>query len=133
VGPPSTLGASAAESPVLALTVDHPTLTIIPATHLRDGQLVEVRVTGFGVGAKVWLSECASAAAASDLGCGGELARQTLLVTGDDRSGRVFFTVHADAPTQRLVATPTERCTDRCVIVATQGDYRVAPIAFDAP
>ena len=81
----------------------------------------------------MWLSECASAAVASELGCGAELAGQNLVVTDDARSGHAFVTVHADAPAQQLVATPTERCTDQCVIVATQGEYRVAPIAFDGP
>ena len=50
------------DQPIPALTVDHPTLTVSPASHLTDGQTVEVRVTGFGVGGKVWISECASAA-----------------------------------------------------------------------
>jgi len=51
-----------------ALTVDHPTVTISPSTNLRDGQTVEVRVTGFGVGVKVFLSECAATMAVTDLG-----------------------------------------------------------------
>ena len=84
-------------SPVPALTVDHPTVTVSPAVGLKDGQLVEVSVTGFGVGGKVRLSECASAEAATDFGCGAELAAQAFLVTDDNRAGAGSLTVRATA------------------------------------
>jgi hypothetical protein len=125
--------APAMEPLVPALTVDHPTVVVIPASHLRDGQAVEVRVTGFGVGGEVRLSECASAADASGLGCGAQPAAQTLLVTDESRAGHASFTVSATAPVGSLLATPVEPCADQCVIVATLGagyTYVVAPIAF---
>jgi photosystem II stability/assembly factor-like uncharacterized protein len=120
------------DQPVPALTVDHPTLTVSPASHLTDGQTVEVRVTGFGLGGKVWLSECASAADATSIGCGRDLAGQLFLVTDDSRAGSSTFTVSAKAPIKYPSAT-VETCANRCVIVATLGDgypYVVAAISF---
>ena len=38
----------------------HPRVSVTPAEGLMDGQVVTVKATGFGVGGKVWLSECAS-------------------------------------------------------------------------
>lgn len=123
------------QSDVPALTVDHPTLTITPATGLVDGQSVEVRVTGFGAGGKVWLSECSSAAASTDLGCGLDLASQVVLVTDDNRAGSAQFVVRARAPDQAPAGT-TSPCTDQYVIVATIGDgypFVTAPISFLRP
>jgi Neocarzinostatin family len=68
----------AADALVPALTVDHPTVTFYPSTGLIDGQEVTVHVTGFGVGGKVRLSECATAAAATALGCGAQPAAANL-------------------------------------------------------
>lgn len=73
------------------------------------------------VGAKVWLSECASASDVSGEGCGAQLAAQTLLATGDDRSGSTTFVVHRTAATEAVQSEPTATCTNDCVIVATQG------------
>jgi hypothetical protein len=107
-----------------ALTVDHPTLTITPVTGLVDGQSVEVR-----------LSECSSAVAATDLGCGLDLASQSFLLTDDNRAGSSSFVVRADAPDQAPSRT-TSRCTNGCVVVATIGagyPFRTAPISFLRP
>ena len=124
------------ETVVPALTVDHPTVTISPSTHLKDGQTVEVRVTGFGVGGKVWLSECSSAAAATDLGCGVDLAAQPFLVTDDFRAGSASLVVRASAPGRAPSVGPASPCDDRCVVVATIGGgspYVVAAISFTGP
>jgi hypothetical protein len=125
----------ASEAPVPALTVDHPRVIVTPSSGLKDGETVQVQVTGFGVGGKVWLSECASASAATNLGCGAQLAAQTFLVTDDSRAGRTGFTVHALAPVRPLLATPAATCADQCVLVATlgAGAYVVAPIRFSSP
>lgn len=132
VSSPSTAPTAAVTAPpVPALTVDHPTVTVVPATHLRDGQLVDVRVTGFGVGGLVRVSECL-AADASDLGCGGELASQTLLATDEQRTGHVSFVVHAQVR-PAFSEGPAAICGDGCVIVATLGagyPYSVAHITF---
>lgn len=125
-----------AGTPPPALTVDHPVLSVSPSSHLRDGQAVAVRVTGLGVGSKVFLSECASAAVASDLGCGAQLAAQPFLVTDDSHAGHAPFIVSASASADPLGTDALRGCADGCVIVATLGDsypFVVAPIAFDAP
>jgi hypothetical protein len=57
-----------AASQAPATTLDNPTVTVSTSTGLRDGQAVTVSVTGFGVGGKAWVSECASSAVATDLG-----------------------------------------------------------------
>jgi photosystem II stability/assembly factor-like uncharacterized protein len=118
-----------------ALTVDRPTVTITPSTGLHNGQTVEVRVTGFVVGGKVWLSECASAAVATDLGCGRDLGGQLFLVTDDSRAGQSSFVVTAHAGVGQLYATQAP-CVDQCVLVATVGAgyaFVVAPISFKSP
>ncbi len=133
---PSPASPAASDALVPALTVDHPSVVVTPSQGLTDGQTVSVRVTGFGVGGKVWLSECASVADASDLGCGAQLATQTLLATDDARAGQATFTVQVHAPSRPVVATPAVPCSGQCVIMATVGSdyaYRVAPISFAAP
>ncbi len=139
--PPASAAPTSTETPspsdeevVPALTVDDPTVTVVPATNLRDGQTVEVRITGFGVGGKVYLSECSSAEVATDLGCGAELAAQTLFVTDDSRAAIGSFTVTATA--EQGPFAPSQACADQCVIVATIGGgyaFVTAPISFPAP
>ena len=143
--PPPALPSPALPSPALpspvsdalvpALTVDDPAVTITPSSELHDGQAVRVQVTGFGVGGKVWLSECASAAVVTELGCGAELAAQTLLVTDDSRAGGASFVVRSRA-SNGVLPGPDVACADQCVIVATQGPgfgHAIAPIAFRVP
>lgn len=116
-----------------ALTTIHPAVTASPATGLTDGQRVTVRVTGFGVGGKVWLSECASYADATDLGCGPQLPAQTLLVTGNDRTGVASFIVRGWAPAKAYDSTGAQQPCSPCVIVATLGGgfgYAFTPITF---
>lgn len=130
--PPSP-AASPSVTEVPALTVDHPVVTVRAGAGLVDGQLVRVEVSGFGVGGTVRLSECATAAAATDLGCGAQLAAQPLLATDDARAGAALFIVHDAASNRPLVATPTSPCGRSCVIVATLGGgypFALAPIAF---
>jgi hypothetical protein len=121
---------------VPALTVQDPRVTITPNTHLVEGQTVAVQVTGFGVGGKVFVSECSSAAEATDLGCGAELAAQPFLVTDDNRTGSINFQVRATAAGRAPSGGPLAHCTDQCVLVATIGGgypFVVTPLAFDAP
>jgi SnoaL-like domain/Neocarzinostatin family len=123
-------------SVIPALTTDRPTLAISPSAGLRDGQMVQVRVAGFGIGGKVWLSECSSADAATDLGCGVDLAAQPFIVTGDDRAGSASFVVRADAPGRAPSGDPPTPCVDQCVVVATMGSggpYIVSAISFNGP
>ena len=118
---------------VPALTTIHPTITANPAGGLRDGQRVRVRVRGFGVGGKVWLSECGGGAVLTDLGCGRGLAAQTLLVTDEDRAATGTFVVRDAAPTTPG-PTPTVPCRPTCTLVATAGlgyGYATASVTID--
>jgi hypothetical protein len=117
---------------VPALTATAPTVTIRPDGPYRDGEVISVSVGGFGVGSKIWLSECASSSVASDLGCGAELAAQPFLVTTEDGSGTGAFTIASQAADQSLRPRPAVPCADRCVIVATLGSgypFAMAPIS----
>jgi len=107
---------------VPALATHNPAVSIRPSTGFVDGQQVTVTVRGFGQGGKFFLSECASSADVSSLGCGAQLAAQPFGVTDDTGSGSFPFTVHTSAragpsPEDALVA-----CRDACVLVATVGD-----------
>ena len=113
----------------------HPRVTMTPSDGLRNGQRVTVRVTGFAAGGKVFLSECATSAAANPAGCGLQLAAQPFLVTGNNRAGSATFTVSDRAPARPYSSAATRRCTGRCVIVATLGPglragYAYARITF---
>jgi hypothetical protein len=113
----------------------HPNVTVTPSDGLRDGQRVLVRVTGFAVGGKVFLSECATRAAANPAGCGSQLAAQPFLVTGNNRAGSGTFTVSDRASARPYSFADARRCADRCVIVVTLGlglsaGYAYVHIAF---
>lgn len=135
----ATSSASASVSPTLRPTPEltlHPAVSVSPGSSLAEGSVVQVRVTGFGDGAKVWVSECASAAIASDLGCGRQLAAQTLIVTDPSGSGSARFEVSRDAATQPINRKPTATCTTDCVVVATLGQgnmWTLASLAFASP
>ena len=97
-----------------------------------------MRVTGFGVGSQVFLSECATAAVATDLGCGAPPLSQDqfTIVTGGDRSGTSTFTVSRLAASSPMETSPRVACAGACVLVATLGEGRalvVAPISFAVP
>jgi len=110
----------------------HPAVSVAPASGLRDGQAVQVSVSGFGIGGKVFLSECATASDASLLGCGAQLAAQPFVVTGEDRSGSTTFTVRASAAAVPLDPTHPVPCTTGCVLVAVGGGgaYVTAALSF---
>jgi len=115
-----------------AMAVD-PKVVVSPNTGLADGSTVRVTVSGFGIGEKVFLSECASAVDANDLGCGPQLAAQPFVLTGKDRSGSADFVVSERAASIPNTPTLSTFCTEFCVLVATQGDgfaWAVAPLAF---
>jgi Neocarzinostatin family len=135
-GPLSPSQAPSAEPLVAALSVTDPQVSVSPSDNLSDGQSVVVRVSGFGIGSKVWISECATSASANDLGCGAELAAQTFTATNNLRSGFAPFTVHSLAAAGPLNTGAIEACSDQCVIVATLGAgyaFAVAKISFEGP
>lgn len=121
-GAASTTTASASGL-VPALQTHDPMVIVTPSNKLSNGQQVEVRVTGFGLGGKVWLSECADAAEANDEGCGHGLPAQTLLVTDNTGSGSMAFQVQSSAPPKAndYAMTDLQPCADNCVVVATLG------------
>lgn len=104
-----------------AETTANPQVEVMPNSGLVDGQKIRVKVTGFGIGGKVWLSECAAAADANNLGCGPQLAQQTLLVTDNRRSGSVSFVVRNRAATGSHESRDLRPCASGCVLVATAG------------
>lgn len=112
--------------------VTDPKVTVTPSTELKDGQGVNVSVSGFGESGKVFLSQCDHAEDANVLGCGPQLAAQPFIITGTDRSGSASFVVGESAASKPYDTTSVEPCMALCVIVATQGDgaWAVAPIAF---
>jgi hypothetical protein len=115
-----------------AVAID-PAVTVSPDSGLTDGATVKVTVSGFGIGEKIFLSECASAVDANDLGCGPQLALQPFVVTGTGRSGSVNFDTSERAASVPYTSTLSTFCAEFCVLVATQGDgfaWAVAPLGF---
>jgi hypothetical protein len=94
---------------------------------------VQVHVTGFGVGGKVFLSECAAASDANEAGCGQQLAAQPFILTDQSRNGSGRFGVVASASAKSYDMSQLLPCTTKCVLVATSGiagDFAYAPLAF---
>ena len=120
ISPPTSVATSVTQ-PVPALETHNPTVTVSPGAGLFDDQEVLVTVRGFGVGGKVWLSQCAAVSSANDEGCGQGTPEQTLLVTDDNGSGSVAFQVQSSAATQPNNLTDRDPCVNTCVLVATEG------------
>jgi hypothetical protein len=112
-----------------------PRVSASPAANLIDGQSVSVTASGFPPNSTVRISECATAAAANNLGCGAELAAQPVLTSGDG-SVTVSFPARSTAAAGPAQTGAIEACSDQCVIVATTGagsHFATASIAFEAP
>jgi len=116
-----TSSPSSAPGPVPALQTHNPTVAVAPATGLFDDEEVLVTVTGFGIGGKVWLSECAAVSDANDQGCGEGVPEQTLLVTNPNGSGSVAFQIRSSAAARSNDLTDIASCVNTCVLVATVG------------
>jgi hypothetical protein len=104
--------------------VTHLMVTVSPAMGLRNGQTVQVTVSGFPPG-KAHLSECVSASEANPLGCGVQPAAQPFVVI-ENGGGTAPFTVTAQAPTGPL-ESGTSLCSTGCVLVATAGESSSGP------
>jgi hypothetical protein len=132
----TVMPAPAADSSLVpALQTHNPRVVVTPATGLHDGQTVDVRFSGFGVGGKVFLSECGSASAANSLGCGDQLAAQPFGLSDDQGNGQFTFTVKKVASTKPYDLTALTTCQDNCVIVATVGDgfgFASASLSFSS-
>lgn len=106
---------------VPALQTHDPKVLVTPSVNLRQGQQVRVSVTGFGVGGKFFLSECASSTDANSSGCGHQLAAQPFGVTNSSGAGTLIFTVTSSASTSPYNDTDIRTCVNQCVLVATVG------------
>ena len=120
---------------VPALQTHNPMVTVTPATNLVDGEQITVRVSGFDLGGKFFVSECADTSDVSSEGCGPQLAAQPFGVTDDFGSGSMIFVVSSRASSSSVAPKTAAPCTAHCVIVATVGGgygYASAPISFAA-
>ena len=128
---PVPTSSSSPTTPAPALQTHTPKVIVTPSTDLTNGETVEVSVTGFGVGGKFWISECASAADASTAGCG--TAFSTFGMTRATGSGSQELTVSSTARSGPTTTSSTTPCSGQCVVVATAGigyGYASAPITF---
>ncbi len=82
---------------VPALVTHNPEVVVTPSSGLKNGEAVQVSVTGFGQGGEFRVSECASAADANSYGCGPQLSAQTLGVTDNAGRGTVTYKVSRSA------------------------------------
>lgn len=110
-----TLAASASPARVPG----HATVLVSPNEGLTDAQSVSLRVSGFGDGVKVFLSECLAAEYARAPGCGPQTAQQPFLLTDNTGSGTAHFRVHRFASSQPGDASKAKQCASSCVIVAS--------------
>lgn len=130
LGPPVAWGESAPSTTAV--------LTVTPARGLHDGETVTVALRGFPDGAKVYLSQCATAAEVNKLGCGDQLAAQPFIVTDPSGVGIRTFVVYAAASTHPYSPNQQQPCAAECVIMATGGSatgevVAFAPISFALP
>jgi len=98
-----------------------PAISVTPASDLHDGEAVQVQVSGFDIGGKFWVSECATVAEANYAGCGEQLASQPFGLTDVSGHGTLVFQVYVNAGTTPYNPSSTQACTDQCVIIATEG------------
>jgi hypothetical protein len=97
-------------------------VTVTPASNLRNGEKVRVTVSGYGLGAKFFVSECADAKDVSPGGCGGQLALQNFGLTNMMGSGSYVVTVKNVAATGLSPKGPFRTCLNNCVLTATGGE-----------
>ena len=113
-----------------------PVVHVTPASNLHSGETVLVTVRGFDIGAKFFMSECATTADANEDGCGEELAAEPFGVTDVTGSGRITFVVSNRAGTRPYDPSDTVACRQTCVLVATGGlgsSFAMAPLRFVNP
>jgi hypothetical protein len=105
---------------------------VTPSTNLHNGEKVHVYVTGLGLDAKFWLSECATSADANGDGCGEQLAAQPFGETNMYGAGSYSFVVRSSAADKPYYVGSFHPCLAQCVLVAAGGGpfFADAPIAF---
>jgi len=97
-------------------------VTVRPSSNLRNGEKVRVNVSGFGLGAKFFVSECADVHDVNPAGCGGQSALQNFGLTNMMGAGSYVITVKNVAATGRSPGGPFLPCATTCVVVATGGE-----------
>lgn len=100
----------------------HSHVAVTPSSILRNGEKVRVSVSGFGLGAKFFVSECANAQEVNPAGCGGQLALQSFGLTNMIGDGSSVVTVRNRAATGLSPKGPFLACLRNCVLVATSGE-----------
>jgi hypothetical protein len=108
---------------------------VTPSTNLHNGEKVHVYVTGLGLDAKFWISECATRADANGDGCGEQLAAQPFGGTNMYGAGSYTFVVRRTASNKPYYLGAFQPCLKQCVLVAAGGDsvFADAPITFANP
>ena len=96
-------------------------VTVTPSSNLRNGEKVRVTVSGYGLGVKFFVSECAEAKDVSSAGCGGQLALQNYGLTNMIGDGSYVVAVKNVAATGGSPSSLLVRCLTNCVLVASTG------------
>jgi hypothetical protein len=107
-----------------------PRISVKPFTGLQNGERVTVSVSGFGLGTKFWVTECASTADVSAQGCGPQLAAQPFGLTGMQGSGTYEFVVSTRAATNPYQPSSVVSCLNHCVLMATGAGTSFASAAI---
>ena len=112
-----------------------PRVRVTPSSDLHNGEKVRVYVTGLGLGAKFWISECANRYDANGDGCGEQLAAQPFGLSNMYGAGSYTFVVRDSASNAPYYAGAFHECSSQCVLVAAGGDrvFADAPITFGGP
>lgn len=112
-----------------------PILHVTPSNNLHSGEKVVVTVSGFDIGGKFFLSECAKEADVSAGGCGEQLAAQPFGVLDMTGAGTYSFVLRTRAATRPYSTSPTVPCQNACMLMATGGfssSFASAPLRFAA-
>ena len=113
-----------------------PIVRVLPSRYLHNGEKVLVRISGFGIGSKFWLSECATASDVNASGCGSQLAAQPFGLTDLSGAGSFSFVVRTSAATTPYSTKLRRTCADQCVLMVTDGSDAAmarAQLTFAAP
>ncbi len=95
---------------------------VTPSRALRNGEKVQVSVSGFWLSGKFWIAECSAAEYLRTKAlCGGQLAAEPFGMADYTGSGSFPFTVQVRAR-RHLRNSPTVTCESQCVLVVTAGD-----------
>ncbi len=146
-GPESYVPPSCAHSSSSLLAIDYvrnlgakgiagstPVVRVLPSRDLHNGEKVLVRVSGFAIGMKFWMSECATGSDVHKDGCGSQLAAQPFGLTDLSGAGSYSFIVRTSAATSPYNAKLRRSCTAQCVLMVTDAaNLAYIPLTFATP